>query len=31
MTNNLENFYEPREEVFNFFKDYTKMLFDASY
>ena len=28
---NLENFYKSREEVFNFFRDYTKMFFDASY
>ena len=29
--NNLENFYKSREEVFNFFKDYTKMVFDSKY
>ena len=28
---NLDNFYKSREEVFNFFRDYTKMFFDASY
>ena len=28
---NLENFYKSREEGFNFFRDYTKMFFDASY
>ena len=27
---NLENFYKSRQ-VFNFFRDYTKLLFDASY
>ena len=31
MINNLENFYKSREDVLNFFKDYTKMFFDASY
>ena len=31
MINNIENFYKSREEVINFFKDYTKMFFDASY
>ena len=28
---NLENFYQSREEVFNFFKDYTKMMIDSKY
>ena len=28
---NLENFYKSREEVFNFFKDYTKMMLDSNY
>ena len=28
---NLENFYKSREEVFNFFRDYTKMMFDSGY
>ena len=28
---NLENFYKSREEVFNFFRDYTKMMFDSNY
>ena len=31
MIDNLETFYKSREEVFNFFKDYTKMFFDANY
>ena len=29
--NNIEKFYNSREEVINFFRDYTEMLFDASY
>ena len=29
--NNLENFYNSREEVLNFLKDYTKTVFDAGY
>ena len=29
--NNLENFYKSREEVINFFRDYGKMVLDASY
>ena len=29
--NNLENFYNSREEVINFFRDYIEMLSDASY
>ena len=29
MITNLENFCKSREEVFNFFKDYTKMYIDA--
>ena len=28
---NLGNFYKSREEVFNFFKDYTKMMLDSKY
>ena len=28
---NLENFYKSREEVFNFFRDYTKMMIDSNY
>ena len=28
---NLENFYKSREEVFNFFKDYSKLFFDVDY
>ena len=31
MVTNLENFYKSRVEVLNFFKDYTKMFFDAIY
>ena len=31
MIDNLETFCKSREEVFNFFKDYTKMFFDANY
>ena len=27
----LENIYQSREEVFNFFRDYTKMIFDSNY
>ena len=29
--NNLDKFYHSREEVFNFFGDYTGMMFDSSY
>ena len=29
--NNLENFYNSREEVINFFRDYIEMLSDESY
>ena len=29
--NNLDKFYHSKEDVINFFKDYTKMFFDASY
>ena len=29
--NNLEKFYNSREEVFNFFRDYVEMLSDANY
>ena len=28
---NLETFYKSREEALNFFRDYTKLFFDASY
>ena len=31
MINNLDIFYHSREEVFNFFRDYTGMMFDCSY
>ena len=31
MINNLEKFYNCREEVINFFRDYTEMLSDANY
>ena len=31
MINNLENFYNSREEVINFFRDYIEMLSDAKY
>ena len=31
MINNLEKFYNSREEVFNFFRDYIEVLSDASY
>ena len=29
--NNLQKFYNSREEVINFFRDYTEMLSDANY
>ena len=29
--NNIEGFYSSRQEVFNFFKDFTQMLSDANY
>ena len=29
--NNIERFYISRQEAFNFFRDYTEMLFDANY
>ena len=29
--NNLNNFYNSREEVINFFRDYIEMLSDAKY
>ena len=29
--NNLEKFYNSREEVINFFRDYVEMLSDANY
>ena len=31
MITNLGNFYKSREEVFNFFKDYTKMMLESNY
>ena len=31
MINHLNKFYHSREEAFNFFRDYTKMIFDSSY
>ena len=31
MINNLEKFYLSREETFNFFRDYGKMVLDAAY
>ena len=31
VVNNLEKFYHSREEVFNFFRDYAKMVLDAGY
>ena len=31
MTTNLEHFYISREEVFNFFRDYTKIVLDSKY
>ena len=31
VVDNLKRFYHSREEVFNFFRDYTKLFFDASY
>ena len=31
MINNLEKFYNSREEVINFFRDYIEMLSDAKY
>ena len=31
MISNLKNFYKSREEVFNFFKDYIKMMLDKDY
>ena len=31
VTENVENFYKSRAKVFNFFRDYTKLFFDASY
>ena len=29
--NNIERFYISRQEVFNFFRDFTEMLSDANY
>ena len=31
LINNLEKFYNSREEVLNFFRDYVEMLSDANY
>ena len=31
MINNLDKFYHSREEVLNYFKDYTEMFFDVTY
>ena len=31
MINNVEKFYNSREEVVNFFRDYIEMLSDAKY
>ena len=31
MITNIGNFYKSREEVFNFLRDYTKMMFDYNY
>ena len=31
VVDSLERFYHSREEVFNLFRDYIKLLFDASY
>ena len=31
VVDNLKRFYHSREEVFNFFRDYTILFFDASY
>ena len=31
MITNLENIYKSREEVFNFFRDYIKMVLDSNY
>ena len=31
MVNNLEKFYNSREEVINFFRDYIEILSDANY
>ena len=31
MIHNLNKFYNSREEVFNFFRDYIKIMFDSSY
>ena len=28
---NLDNFYKSREKVFNFFREYTKIMFDSGY
>ena len=31
VSTNLENFYNSREKVFNFFRDYTKVMLDYKY
>ena len=31
VVDNLEKFFHPREEIFNSFRDYTKIFFDTSY
>ena len=31
VVDNLEKFYHSKEEVFNFFRDYTKMIIDVGY
>ena len=31
MIANLENFYKSREEVFNYFRDYAKIMLDSDY
>ena len=31
MITNLEHFYKSREEVFNYFRDYTKIVLDSNY
>ena len=31
MINNIENFYNSKEEVISFFKDYIEMLSDVNY
>ena len=31
VVDNLDKFYLSREEIFNYFKDYTKIMLDAGY